>query len=262
MDAEFLVSLVVNGAVALGIGVVGYFLSIVAARVVRAIAGRWLDKGLAGFLGSLARVAVLILTLQLTVDQTGAAGLLVILVTAFTGALALGSERIAGDLVAGANLFMLNYYKVGDLVTIDEHQGRIQAVSLTHTSLDNNERDRIIIPNSEILSQVIVNHTAVPGARLKAEVQVLGRHDRGQVMERILEAAKSFEPQLRGPNDKPSVILSAVEHSEEGLVSTYVARVYAPENLYGEDHRLLLHIRHVLDAQEVDEESEVALDLD
>lgn len=245
MNLDGLTNLFVNGLIAIAMGVAGYFVSILAARLARALAGRFFDVGISDFFAGLARVAVLLLTLKLIVDQTGAAGVLVVLVTALTGAFALGSERIAGDVVAGINLFFLRYYKIGDLVTIGDHHGKIGGVSLTHTSLDNAERDRIIIPNSEILGTVIVNHTAVPGARLKAKILVTDSHDRDTMINQILKAAESFEPQLRGPNDKPSVILA--EATPVG--STYIARVYAPESAYGEDARLLLHITRAMETR-------------
>lgn len=245
MNVEVLTNLFVNGLIAIAMGVAGYFVSILAARLVRAAAQRFFDQGITSFLASLARVATLLLTLKLIVDQTGAAGVLVVLVTALTGAFALGSERIAGDVVAGINLFFLRYYRLGDLVTIGDHHGKIGGISLTHTSLDNAERDRIIIPNSEIMGTVIVNHTAVPGARLKARIVMPADHDRDAVMRQILDAAQTFEPQLRGPNDAPSVILA--EATPAG--STYVARVYAPESSYGDDAKLLLHITRTIEGR-------------
>jgi small conductance mechanosensitive channel len=252
MNVAVLTELFVDGLIALLLGVVGYFASTLVARIVRLLAQRFFDAGMADFLAGLARIVTLLLVLKLIVDQTGAAGVLVVLITALTGAFALGSERIAGDMVAGINLFFLRYYNVRDLVTIGEHHGRIGAISLTHTSLDTDDRDRIIIPNSEILGTVIVNHTAVPGARLRAAIQIEGDHDRETVMQTLLDAAKTFEPQLRGPKDAPSVILQSTEYTEQGsLISTYVARVYAPEESYGCNHQLLLHVRRALEAHSV-----------
>jgi small-conductance mechanosensitive channel len=45
---------------------------------------------------------------KIILDSTGAAGLVVVLVTAITGAFAIGSERVAADLVAGVTLFVSN----------------------------------------------------------------------------------------------------------------------------------------------------------
>ena len=255
-DEQVLSQVLVNGLIALAIAIAGYFVSIIVSRMVVAVTSRFLDHGVAGFLGALSRVAVMVYALKLIFDQIGVAGVIVVLVTALTGAFALGSERIASDLVAGFNLLLLRFYRVGDIVTISDHHGKIAAISLTHTSLDTKTRDRIIIPNSEIFSQVIVNHTAVQGVQLRADIRILGAHDRGVMIDRILAAAQSFEPQLRSSDEKPKVLLQEVYHADGEMESLYVATVYAPNTLYSHDYELLLHIRHILDQQDAAEGQE------
>ena len=255
-DEQVLSHVLVNGLIALAIAIAGYFISIIVSRIVVTITSRFLDPGVAGFFGALSRVAVMVYALKLIFDQIGVAGVIVVLVTALTGAFALGSERIASDLVAGFNLLLLRFYRVGDIVTISDHHGKIAAISLTHTSLDTRNRDRIIIPNSEIFSQVIVNHTAVQGVQLRAEIRILGAHDRGVMVDRILAAAQSFEPQLRSSDEKARVFLQEVYHAEGEMESVYIATIYAPNTLYGHDYELLLHVRRTLDQQ--DEEQEAA----
>lgn len=122
-------------------------------------------------------------------------------------------------------------------------------ISLTHTSLSNGDRDKFIIPNSEVLGQVIVNHTGIPGARLKATLQIEGEHDRDEIMAFILGVAESFEPQLRGPNDRPSVTLTDAGTSYGVKISTYQVMVIVPEANYGENSKLFLHLRRALDAR-------------
>lgn len=254
MSSQVIVAMLTNGLISIGIGVVGYIVAKYVALLVFNFSKRFLEQTIAIFISALVRTGLLLLTFKLMLDQTGAAGVLVILVTALTGAFALGSERIAGDLVAGVNLFFLRFYRVGDLVTINDLQGRIKSVSLTHTSLDNGRRDLIIIPNSEILSQTIVNHTAVPGTILRAAVPIKGEHNRDEVVGRILAAAESFEPQLRGPDNKPWVVLDNVGfvkgELEGTMVSTYIASIYAPDSAHGNHSRLLLHVMRMLDMEE------------
>jgi small conductance mechanosensitive channel len=249
MDTTALTGIFLTAIIAISMAIGGYFVSMLAVRIVKPIAHRFLEPGLANFVASLARAAVLLLTLKLIIDQTGAAGVLVILVTAITGAFALGSERIASDVVAGINLFLLRYYRVGDLVTIGSHHGKVIYISLTHTSLSNRDRDKFIIPNSEVLGQVIVNHTGIPGARLKANILIEGEHDRDEVMAHLMEVASAFEPQLRGPGDAPSVLLKDAATAYGTKVSTYQVMVIVPEANYGEDSKLFLHMRRALEAR-------------
>jgi len=238
-----------NGIIAISIAIAGYFAAMLAARLARSIVTRFLEPGLAGFVTSIVRTAVLLFTLKLIIDQTGAAGVLVILATAITAAFALGSERIASDVVAGINLFMLRYYRVGDLVTIGSNRGHIINISLTHTSMSNGERDKIIIPNSEVLGQVIVNHAGIPGARLRASIKINGVHNREELMDVMLESAKMFEPQLRGPDDLPTVDLKNINRDGGANLSEYIVQVIVPESLYGSHDKLFLHLTRALDTR-------------
>ncbi|MEI6776523.1 MAG: mechanosensitive ion channel family protein [Chloroflexales bacterium] len=251
LSSETIVALLTTSLIALVIGALGYFISAFLARIVFKTIRRFAEPTIASFISTIVRIGVLVFTLKMIVDQTGAAGILVILVTAFTAAFAMGSERIAGDLVAGINLFFLRFYRVGDMVTISELQGRIMSISLTHTSLDNGERDLIVIPNSEIFSQTIINHTAIPGSILRATVPVAGDHDREEMVARLMAAAETFEPQLRGPDDHPFVVLEEVSfNEEETIISSYVVSIYTPDYLHAIKSKLLLHIMHTLDKED------------
>ncbi len=251
MSTETIVGLLTNGLIAVAIGVLGYFVSQFLSRIVFKTVRRFAEPTIANFVSTVVRIGGLIFTLKIIVDQTGAAGILVVLITAFTAAFAMGSERLAGDLVAGINLFFLRFYRVGDMVTISELQGHITAISLTHTSLNDGERDLIIIPNSEIFSQTIINHTTIPGSILRATVPILGNHDREEMVNRLVAAAKSFEPQLHGPNDQPFVVLDEVSfNEEETTISSYVVSIYTPDYLHAIKSKLLLHIMHILDQED------------
>ena len=251
MSSQAIVSLIVNGLIAIGIGVLGYMLSKLVARITFQFLRRFMDQTIAGFIGTLARVAVLVIALKLIIDQTGAAGIMVVFITALTGAFALGSERIAGNFVAGINLLLLRFYRVDDMVTINGMQGRIKAVSLTHTSLDNGLRDLVIIPNSDIFSKTIINHTAIPGSILRALIPIKGIHDRKETIKRILAAANSFEPQMRGEGNGPSVGLKELSYNKDNeLISTYNVEVYVPDNFQGRHARLLTHLMQVLDLED------------
>jgi len=61
--------------------------------------------------------------------SSGAAGLIVAVITALTAAFGLGSERIASDLVAGVSLFFSQIYNTDDFVTIAGYDGKVVQTS-------------------------------------------------------------------------------------------------------------------------------------
>lgn len=102
------------------IGFGGLLIAYLAAQVVSRLLVKPLGRGWSRFLGSLAALAVIIWTLKLILES---AGFVVVLVTAVTGAFALGSERTASDLVAGASLFFSQIFKTDDFVQIAGFEG-------------------------------------------------------------------------------------------------------------------------------------------
>ena len=77
------------------IGFGGFLLAFILSQVVSRLLAKPIGKGWSRFLGSLVGLVVIIWTLKLILESAGAAGFVVVIVTAVTGAFALGSERTA-----------------------------------------------------------------------------------------------------------------------------------------------------------------------
>jgi small-conductance mechanosensitive channel len=194
--SESVVNLFTNILIAVAIGAVGYLLAWVTARVLKQILSRVLSPSWSAFLANLAALGIILLAIKLIVDQTGATGAFVVVVTALTGAFAIGSNDLAADFVSGVKLLFLNHYAVGDMVTIAGHTGKIEDISMTNTIVETRRRDHVIIPNSQALGQIIVNHSRVPGHLVNAQIPIPGEHDRDQVMAIMQEAAQAFPARM------------------------------------------------------------------
>ena len=84
-------------------------------------------------------------------------------VTLFAGAGVLGiiigfaSQSAFSNIISGIFLVIFKPFRVGDSVKIGEHTGTVQDITLRHTVINNFENRRIVIPNSIISEQTIVN---------------------------------------------------------------------------------------------------------
>ena len=116
--SDTLVDLIYNIFLAVAIGAVGYLAAWIAARFIKRFLTKYLSPSWSGFLANMAALGVILLAIKVIVDLTGATGAFVIIITALTGAFAIGSNDVAADLVSGVKLLFLNYYGVGDMVTI------------------------------------------------------------------------------------------------------------------------------------------------
>jgi len=191
--------------IAIAIGVSGYLIAFLVNRFLRKLLPKFLSDSWTGFIANLASLGIILLMIKIIVDQTGWAGAFVVVITAITGAFAIGSEKLASDLIAGVKLLFLNYYENGDLVTVASNTGTVDKVTLTHTILATRRRDIVIIPNSTAINQIVVNHSKIPGHVVTASIPIPGKHDRKQVMELMKEAATEFPLLMDGFN--PVVIL-------------------------------------------------------
>lgn len=101
-------------------------------------------------------IAVILILWNFEVNVTGlVAGLGV-------GALVIGFalKDIIENWVSGLLIISGKTYRIGDVVSVGTLKGVVTAISLRTTTLKTYDRNEIIIPNSLLLSEKIVNHTS------------------------------------------------------------------------------------------------------
>ena len=69
------------------------------------------------------------------------------------------AQAALSNLIAGAFIVMFRPFRVGDYIKLDEQRmGIVEDITLRHTVINNFENKRLIIPNSIISSESILNH--------------------------------------------------------------------------------------------------------
>ena len=213
-------------AILIGFG--GFLIAFILSQIVSRALARPMGPVWSRFIGSLVALAIGAWTIKLILDSTGAAGLLVVIVTAITGAFAIGSERIAGDLMAGVGLFLGRTYGAGDYVVIAGQEGRVANVSLFITTLETVNGDEIYIRNAEATSGTVVNYSAHPGHLISVRVPLPVNQDLNAAVTAIQNGVKDFSPELSGkPFHQPTIV---VETAEDGYFIIEV-RAYMTERL-------------------------------
>lgn len=212
---------------ALLIGAGGFILAFLLSKIVERALARPMGLGWSRFVGSLVGFGVVIWTLKLILDSTGAAGLVVVLVTAITGAFAIGSERFAGDLVSGISLLMTRTYAVGDHVQLAGYEGRVSSISLMMTTLENADGDRVYIRNADATGGTIVNFSPQPGHLIAVKVPLPVTQDLNIAVAAIANAIKDFSPELAKSAYQPAVL---VESAAFGYITLEV-HAFVPERL-------------------------------
>lgn len=212
---------------AIVIALIGFAAAFIISRIVERLLARPMGQGWSRFVGNLAAFSVGVYTIKLILDSAGATGLLVVLVTAITGAFAIGSERFAGDLISGISLLMTRTYAVGDLVQLAGYEGKVINISLMITTLENVDGDRVYIRNAEATGGTIVNFSPQPGHLITVKVPLPVTQDLTIAVPAIEKAIQGFAPELAASDYQPSVL---VESAHMGYIILEV-HAYVTERL-------------------------------
>jgi potassium efflux system protein len=163
-----------------------------------------IDPGLRYTIARLVRylfviVGVLIALKQFSIDLTSIA----VLFTALSVGIGFGLQYIAADIVSGFILLFERPVRVGDRITIGEDEGDVQAINLRTTLVMTNDRVAIIVPNSRLVSQRVINWSyGDPRARIPIPISVAVSSDVNLVSETLSLAAKDVDLVLTDPTPK------------------------------------------------------------
>ncbi|HEX5603937.1 MAG TPA: mechanosensitive ion channel domain-containing protein, partial [Pyrinomonadaceae bacterium] len=115
-----------------------------------------------------------------------------------------GLQYIAADIASGFILLFERPIRIGDRVTIGEDEGDVQSINLRTTVVTTNDRIAIIVPNSKLVGQRVVNWSyGDPRARIAIPIGVADDSDIELVSHTLIEAAEGVSNVLEEP--KPRV---------------------------------------------------------
>src|SRR3989440_12847903 len=172
----------------------------------RRIAKRaYLDPRLQYTLGPLTQYGIVALgTLPalrtaLNLDLTSIA----LLFTALSVGIGFGLQYLAADIASGFILLFERPVRVGDRITIGDDEGDVQSINLRTTIVTTNNRVSIIVPNSKLISQRLINWSyGDPRARIAIPVGVAYSSDVDLVTRTLIKATEDVDNVLRDPAPK------------------------------------------------------------
>ncbi len=177
-----------------------------------------LDPGVASFLKSFLSIASKVLVFVTVAAVIG------IPMTSFITVL--GSMAVAiglslqGSLsnIAGGLLILLNKpFVVGDFISVSGYDGSVTDIGLFYTKLSTVDNRRVVLPNSLVSSNALVNVTEQQTRRVDLDINVAYDSDTEKVKKILLDLANSHSLVLKDP--APMARLSA--HGDNALVFTF-----------------------------------------
>lgn len=167
---------------------------------------RHIDPGLRYTICRLAKYFVITIGLLVALKQAFAIDLtsIAVIFTALSVGIGFGLQYIAADIASGFILLFERPIRIGDRITIGEDEGDVQSINLRTTVVTTNDRIAIIVPNSKLVSQRVVNWSyGDPRARIAIPIGVADDSDIELVTETLIEAAHGIDNVLTEP--KPRV---------------------------------------------------------
>jgi small-conductance mechanosensitive channel len=138
------------------------------------------------------------LKLGFAVDLTGIAVILGFL----SVGIGFGLQYIASDIVSGFILLFERPLRVGDRLKIDEVEGRVEQISLRSTRIVTNDEVTVIVPNSDLVRNKVINWSYCERVRIRIPVGVAYGSDTQKVTDALIEAARAAGKVLPEPAPK------------------------------------------------------------
>jgi len=150
---------------------------------------------------------------------------LAIVAGALSVGIGFGLQSIVNNFVSGLILLVERPIKVGDWISIKEGEGYVRRIAVRSTEIETFGRASLIVPNSELITQTVVNltHRNLLG-RLKIRVRVSYQADPDHALRVLHEVAEANTSILRHP--PPVVVLDNLgDQALEFSVRVYLADI-------------------------------------
>jgi small conductance mechanosensitive channel len=116
----------------------------------------------------LVRVAVFALFAIIALQNLGVQLLPLIAGLSIAGAgIALATQGILSNVLAGLTIIFTKPYRVGDYIEIVGVQGQVQLITIFSTTLLHQDRSRVIVPNRKLVGEILHNYGQIRQADVK-----------------------------------------------------------------------------------------------
>jgi small-conductance mechanosensitive channel len=165
----------------------------------------YLDPGLSYTLARL--IQYLIVTLGVLLALWSAFNLnltsIAVVFTALSVGIGFGLQYIAADIASGFILLFERPIRVGDRISIGKEEGDVQSINLRTTVLMTNDRVSVIVPNSKLVRDQLINWSyGDPRARIAIPIGVSYEADVDLVTKTLQSAARDIDNVLNDPPPK------------------------------------------------------------
>ncbi len=190
-----------------------------------------LDGALRGFIRSVVKAAMWIITGIIVADSLGIPTTSLVALVSVAGlALSLSIQNIMSNLFSGITLLMAKPFVAGDFVDIGGKSGTIKIVGMFYTVMDTGDNSVISIPNGDVTSSSVINYSKEPMRRVDMRFEASYDAPTAEVKAAIMDAIAADERISAEP--APFIALSAYKSSS----IEYLVRIWCQNSDYWSVH--------------------------
>ena len=206
--------------------IAGAFAVLVIGLLLAGIISRWVDRAMtrssrfeptvANFLSSLVKYALWALVLVTVLGQFGVQTTSIL--AALGGmalAVGLALQGTLSNVASGVMILVQKPFKVGEAINAGSVTGTVQQIGLFTTELKQFDGLFVMVPNSELWNQAIVNLNRHPTRRLELIVGIAYDDSMQQARQELLALAEADERVLKDP--APQTFVSSLDDSSVGI---------------------------------------------
>lgn len=185
--------------------------------IIRALEKRGAEPSLKTFLGSLVDVLMKAMIVIMAMDVVGIkATSFIALLGAMGLAIGMALQGTLQNFAGGVIILLMKPFKVDDYIECGNYKGYIKEIRIFHTIMRPFNGRTIIIPNSELATKSLINHTKEPQIRLDVVASVAYGTDLAKVKEVLWEVIKA-EPLIKWEPKAPVIAVSDLNNSSVDL---------------------------------------------
>lgn len=181
----------------------------------RVLARRGMALGVREATGSIVRYALLLFGLLIILQTVGIDLTALSILTGAVGlGIGFGLQNIANNFISGIIILFERPVRIGDRIAVGDVEGDVVRVGARSTTVLTNDNIDIIIPNSKLITENVINWThAERKVRFRIPVTVALGMDVRKVERALLEAAQDVPDVL----DTPAPGVRFIKFSDNGL---------------------------------------------
>lgn len=199
--------------------VFGYFATIfISGYVKKTMMRAKMSEILAEFARRIIKILLLVFVFAFAIGFLGIDAFAGILSLSVVSGFVLGFalQDTLGNLAAGFMLAITKPFKKGDFVEIAGNSGSINSVGISITRMTTFDNKRIIIPNSKVYGNPMVNYTALNTRMIDMKVGVSYSDDMGKAMTIAMDVLSKNKKVLKDP--APNVAISNLGDSSVDIL--------------------------------------------